>query len=159
VYSNPVTPLPSRSAARPKPAIAHAGNVPPAGGVVAATGATGRCLCFFCSPVVVPVEVVGAVASGAVACAVVVGAVVVAGFGFGFAFGLGTGAVAGGGGGGGGGAVVTAVLTDTAVVTGTLVLVGSVVVSTVVVSRGTAADGERAASANPKAPSTRLDDT
>jgi hypothetical protein len=158
VYSNPVTPLPSRSAARPKPAIAHAGNVPPAGGVVAATGATGRCLCFFCSPVVVPVEVVGAVATGAVACAVVVGAVVVAGFGF--AFGLGTGAVAGGGGGGGGGAVVTAVLTETAVVTGTLVLVGSVVVvSTVVVSRGTAADGERAASANPKAPSTRLDDT
>ncbi|HET7555919.1 MAG TPA: hypothetical protein VFJ75_09735 [Gaiellaceae bacterium] len=112
--------------------------------------------------VVVPVDAVEVVATGAVPCVVVVRAVVVFAFGFGFVLGRLTGGGGGGGGGGAGGgcagAVVTAAVTDSVVVTSAAVVVGSVDVSAVVVSSG-AADGERAATANPKAPRTRPADT
>ena len=109
--------------------------------------------------VVVPVDAVEVVATGAVPCAVVVRAVVVFAFRFGFVLGRLTAGGGGGGAGGGcAGAVVTAAVTDSVVVTSSAVVVGSVDVSAAVVSSG-AADGERAATANPKAPRTRPADT
>ncbi|HSC51260.1 MAG TPA: hypothetical protein VLD16_13435 [Gaiellaceae bacterium] len=53
---------------------------------------------------------------------------------------------------------MTPVVTESVVVTGAVVVVGRVDVSEVVVSSG-AADGERAATAKPKAPRTSAADT